>query len=135
QVQIKKWIECEFFEIDLSFKRVANEFNEFEINYYDQVYNTLLTFARIFTNQSTALAYQRMFEDLFNLIKQLTETSPSFKHIHGEGWGCIIGDLDIAQAIGLDDIRADMEALLTATPEKVDLIFNKLLTYDDNKLT
>ncbi|CAG8513407.1 14342_t:CDS:10 [Cetraspora pellucida] len=94
--------------------------------------------------------------------QDLLETSPSFKHIHDEGWGCIIGDLDIAQAIGLgetlasinntynweehliyifkscqfkDDIRADIEALLIATPEKVKLIFNKLLTYNNNKLT
>ncbi|CAG8730077.1 2066_t:CDS:10, partial [Cetraspora pellucida] len=88
---------------------VANEFNKFEINYYDQIYNTLLTFAQIFTNQSTALAYQQMFEALFNLIKQLTETSSSFKHIHGEGWSCIIGDLDIAQAIGLGETLASID--------------------------
>ncbi|CAG8751934.1 2088_t:CDS:1, partial [Dentiscutata heterogama] len=33
-----------------------------------------------------------------------------------------------------NNIKADMEALLTATPENVEIIFNKLLNLDD-KLT
>lgn len=29
------WVELEYFEIDLSFKRVQGNINEFEINCYD----------------------------------------------------------------------------------------------------
>ncbi|CAG8543277.1 15933_t:CDS:10, partial [Cetraspora pellucida] len=123
QTQIQKWIKCNYFEIDLSFKRVAGEINEFEFN-----------------------------------------------HIHGNGWCCIISDLDIAQLIGLgetlalidnsfsweehlvhifkscqvhykqklnekrfeNNIKAKMELLLTAKAEKVELIFDELLTLDNN---
>jgi len=35
------------------------------------------------------------------VIKNLTEQSVKFKHIDGKGIGCIIGDLDAAQAKGL----------------------------------
>ena len=35
------------------------------------------------------------------MIKNLTEQSVKFKHIDGEGIGCIIEDLDAAQAKGL----------------------------------
>ena len=37
--QLSEWIKCEYFEIDLSFKRVAGEINEFEVNYYNSQYN------------------------------------------------------------------------------------------------
>ena len=30
--QLSEWVKCQYFEIDLSFKRVAGEINEFEIN-------------------------------------------------------------------------------------------------------
>lgn len=33
------WIKLEYFEIDLSFKRVQGEINEFEINSYDLQHN------------------------------------------------------------------------------------------------
>ena len=33
------WIKLEYFEIDLSFKRVQGDINEFEINCYDMQHN------------------------------------------------------------------------------------------------
>ncbi|CAB4428174.1 unnamed protein product [Rhizophagus irregularis] len=89
------------FQIDLSFKRVMGEINEFEINYYSNEHNLILTFARVFTNRATTIAYQRIFRVLFDLVLQLTGSPPQFKHIHGFGWNCIIADLDYAQAKGL----------------------------------
>ena len=61
----------------------------------------VLTFARVFTNCATTVAYQRIFYALFDLVFELTSSPPQFKHIHGSGWSCIIADLDYAQAKGL----------------------------------
>ncbi|POG59122.1 hypothetical protein GLOIN_2v1789505 [Rhizophagus irregularis DAOM 181602=DAOM 197198] len=99
--QLNEWIKCKHFQIDLSFKRVMGEINEFEINYYSNEHNLILTFARVFTNRATTIAYQRIFRVLFDLVLQLTGSPPQFKHIHGSGWNCIIADLDYAQAKGL----------------------------------
>ena len=33
--QLIEWTKCKHFQIDLSFKRVAGEMNEFEVNYYN----------------------------------------------------------------------------------------------------
>lgn len=38
---------------------------------------------------------------MFDVIKQLTGKPIQVKHIHGNGWSCILGDLDIAQMKGL----------------------------------
>jgi hypothetical protein len=37
--QLSEWLKCEYFQIDLSFKWVAGEINEFEINNYDTKHN------------------------------------------------------------------------------------------------
>ena len=37
--QLIEWTKCENFQIDLSFKRVAGEINEFEINHYNTTHN------------------------------------------------------------------------------------------------
>ncbi len=39
QEQLVEWIKCENFQIDLSFKRVIGEINEFEVNYYNTDHN------------------------------------------------------------------------------------------------
>ncbi|CAG8842411.1 33168_t:CDS:2, partial [Racocetra persica] len=86
----------------------------------------------------TTTAYKRIFETLFDLIKYFTRQLPKFKHIHRDSWSCIIGDLDLAQIIGLGETLAlidssyKIESLLMATAEKVDIIFNKLLASNEN---
>ncbi len=37
--QLIEWTKCKHFQIDLSFKRVAGEMNEFEVNYYNTEHN------------------------------------------------------------------------------------------------
>src|SRR5215470_11946778 len=69
----------------------------------------VLTFARVFTNRATTIAYQRIFRTLFDLVLQLTGSPPQFKHIHGSGWECIIGDLDYAQAQGLGLVLSEID--------------------------
>ncbi|CAG8516839.1 13496_t:CDS:10 [Cetraspora pellucida] len=77
------------------------DINEFEINCYDKNYKITLTYARVFTNIMNTNAYEQMFQAFFNWIYNLTNENPKFYHIHKEGWKCIIGDLDQAQAKGL----------------------------------
>ena len=38
--QARAWLKLQYFEIDLSFKRVQGDINEFEINCYDENYKT-----------------------------------------------------------------------------------------------
>ena len=37
--QLSEWIKCTHFQIDLSFKRVSGEINEFEVNHYNTQHN------------------------------------------------------------------------------------------------
>ena len=46
--QLVEWTKCKHFEIDLSFKRVAGEINEFEVNYYNTEHNLSKIFILIF---------------------------------------------------------------------------------------
>ncbi|CAB4479109.1 unnamed protein product [Rhizophagus irregularis] len=82
--QAKKLITLDYFQIDVSFKRVKGEINEFEINTYDSKHHLILSFCRIFTNVFTAEGYH-------------------------SGIGCILADLDAAQAKGLGLALHDLD--------------------------
>ncbi|CAB5162431.1 unnamed protein product [Rhizophagus irregularis] len=51
--QAAKCIEFKYFEVDLSFKRVYGDINEFEFNAYEEKSRTILAFYIIFTNIAT----------------------------------------------------------------------------------
>ncbi|PKY31772.1 hypothetical protein RhiirB3_393557, partial [Rhizophagus irregularis] len=105
-------------QIDLTFKRVKGNINKFEINSYNTEHKLILSYACVYTNVTTAEGYQQLFTDLFNVIKDLTGQAVKFRHIDGNGIGCIIGDLDPAQAKGLglflqsEDTHKDWETHL-----------------------
>ena len=124
--QAKSIHKLECIQIDLTFKRVKGNINEFEINSYNSKHKlsklfdiyfyfyilqnlilyylflyTVPFYAHIYTNVTTAEGYQHLFTDLFNVVKNLTGQAVKFKHIDGGGIGCIVGDLDPAQAKGL----------------------------------
>lgn len=67
----------------------------------DSNINTALTYCRVFTNVSTSEAYQRIFKAIIETIEDYTGLQVKIRHIHGDGWACIMGDLDLAQAQGL----------------------------------
>ncbi|CAG8579137.1 7905_t:CDS:10, partial [Cetraspora pellucida] len=113
ELQAKAWIDLEYFEIDLSFKRVSGKINEFEINCYNEKYKLTLTYARVFTNIANSEAYYRMFNSLFDWVFKLTEKLPQFYHIHKMGWKCIIGVLDNSQAKGLDEALHSIDKSLS----------------------
>ncbi|EXX50481.1 hypothetical protein RirG_270430 [Rhizophagus irregularis DAOM 197198w] len=100
--------KCEENILDINFFKwayngylVQGDINEFEVNCYDSQHNMSLTYAHVFTNIADAIAYERMFNALFDWIYQLTGNKPQIYHIHQKGWKCILGDLDQAQAKGL----------------------------------
>ncbi|PKC12290.1 hypothetical protein RhiirA5_412033 [Rhizophagus irregularis] len=102
--QAKKLITLEWFQIDVSFKWVKGEINEFEIN---SNYHLILSFCRVFTNVFTAEGYHRLFLSYFNC--EISGQCIKFKHIHKEGIGCILADLDAAQAKGLGLALYDLD--------------------------
>jgi len=61
---------------------------------------------------TNAEAYKEMFISFFNYVEILTSKKFQFQHIHNTGLGCIIVDLDLAQAKGLG------KALKTIDPSK-----------------
>jgi hypothetical protein len=61
----------------------------------------VLSYCCIYTNVNSAEDYHRLFVTLFDVIKQLTGKPAQFKHIHDNGWGCILGDLNMEQIKGL----------------------------------
>ncbi|EXX67018.1 hypothetical protein RirG_118210 [Rhizophagus irregularis DAOM 197198w] len=101
-------LDC--FQIDVSFKRVKGEINEFEINTYDSKHHLILSFCRVFTNVFTAEGYHRLFSSLFQIVHEVSGQHMQFKHIHGQGIGCILADLDAAQAKGLGLVLHDLDS-------------------------
>ncbi|UZO11878.1 uncharacterized protein OCT59_003431 [Rhizophagus irregularis] len=99
--QAKALQNLKCFQIDLTFKRVHGDINEFEINSYDETHKLILSYCRIYTNIFTADAYQRLFTQLFEVVENLSEIPVKFYHIDGTGWECILRDLDAGQAKGL----------------------------------
>ncbi|PKY41881.1 hypothetical protein RhiirA4_455574 [Rhizophagus irregularis] len=89
--------------VDVSYKCVFGEMNEFEFNAYDEDNHSIVTFCRIFTNGSDFKIYQCMFTTFFEVYEDLTEEKPSFYHFNSEkkGWAAIIVDFDKGQAKGL----------------------------------
>ncbi|RIB04504.1 hypothetical protein C2G38_2222209 [Gigaspora rosea] len=48
-----------------------------------------------------AKGYKRLFQTLFQAIKEILGEHIKFHHIHNKGWACIVTDLDPAQLKGL----------------------------------
>ncbi|CAG8735258.1 25910_t:CDS:2, partial [Racocetra persica] len=99
--QVELLINLKTFQIDMSYKCIKGDINEFEINTYDKKYKLILSYCRIYTNISLADGYKKLFNILFNTIQELTNKPLYIYHIHSKGWECIIGDLDAGQAKGL----------------------------------
>ena len=60
-----------------------------------------LTFARVFTNNESADAYQNIFAAVFSVVKEDTNNEICFFHINGKGIKCILADAHQGQALGI----------------------------------
>ena len=56
-----------------------------------------------------AEGYRRLFSSLFQIIHEVSGQSIRFQHIHGSSIGCILADLDVAQAKGLGLALYDLD--------------------------
>ncbi|RIB00166.1 hypothetical protein C2G38_2256838 [Gigaspora rosea] len=108
-----KLLHAQYFQVDLTFKRVCRKINEFELNEYDINYNITFTYARIFTNIATANAYHRMFKAIIEAVNELCKQEVQTRHIHNNGWKVILGNLDAAQAKGLGLVLANLDPTKT----------------------
>ncbi|CAB4375450.1 unnamed protein product [Rhizophagus irregularis] len=126
--QAAKCIEFKYFEVDLSFKRVYGDINEFEFNAYEEKSRTILAFYIIFTNIATKEEYQRMFEAFFEIVEKLSNKPAYFRHIHGDGWVCVLADLDQAQALGLGKTMKKMDPTRKAK-EHLQYVFKSCCIY------
>ncbi|CAB4385510.1 unnamed protein product [Rhizophagus irregularis] len=126
--QAAKCIEFKYFEVDLSFKCVYGDINEFEFNAYEEKSKTILTFYIIFTNIATKEEYQRMFEAFFEIVEKLSNKPAYFRHIHGDGWVCVLADLDQAQALGLGKTMKKMDPTRKAK-EHLQYVFKSCYIY------
>ncbi|PKY16019.1 hypothetical protein RhiirB3_428319 [Rhizophagus irregularis] len=112
--QAAKCIEFKYFEVDLSFKRVYGDINEFEFNAYEE--------------KSRTKEYQRMFEAFFEIVEKLSNKPAYFRHIHGDGWVCVLADLDQAQALGLGKTMKKMDPTRKAK-EHLQYVFKSCCIY------
>ncbi|CAG8612356.1 24201_t:CDS:10 [Racocetra persica] len=127
--QAIKLYEAKYFQIDLTYKTVQGEINIFELNKYDENHQIILTYARIFMNISDANAYKQMFIIIIEAIKNLTNMSVKIKHIHNNGWSCILGDLDLAQAKELGLALSNIDPSLSWTEHLVHIFKTCRLHY------
>ncbi|CAB5359646.1 unnamed protein product [Rhizophagus irregularis] len=133
-----------YFMVDMSYKRVFREMNEFEFNAYDEDNHSIVTFCRIFTNGSDYKIYQCMFTTFFEVYEDLTGEKPSFYHFNSEKkeWAAIIVDLakvhferNVRNSKYSDKSKFLMHQLLKAkTKDDVDFIFEQLETIGDEKI-
>ncbi|CAG8475742.1 7204_t:CDS:10 [Scutellospora calospora] len=124
QAELLLNLKC--FQINLSFKRIKGDLNEFEINTYNNENKLILSYCRIYTNVSSATDYKKLFSILFEVIEELTNNSINIYHIYNKGWECILGDLDAAQAKGL--VKSIINAL---SQESVDLVLKEIEFSDE----
>ncbi|POG67909.1 hypothetical protein GLOIN_2v1778836 [Rhizophagus irregularis DAOM 181602=DAOM 197198] len=87
-----KALKLTHMEIDMAFKRINGNTNEWKISAYLPRIQKILTFVRIFTNVETAQAYQNLFDDLFRCVEKDIGETFNFHHIHGKGLGCVLTD-------------------------------------------
>ncbi|CAB4480127.1 unnamed protein product [Rhizophagus irregularis] len=78
-------LDLSYFEIDMAYKRIQGEIKEWELVAYVENFQKTLTFARVFTNNKSADAYQNIFAAVFSVVKEDTNSEICFHHIDGKG--------------------------------------------------
>ncbi|PKY51330.1 hypothetical protein RhiirA4_546495 [Rhizophagus irregularis] len=94
-------LDLSYFEIDMAYKRIQGEIKEWDLVAYVENFQKTLTFARVFTNNKSADAYQNIFAAVFSVVKEDTNSEICFHHIDGKGIGCILADAHPGQALGI----------------------------------
>ncbi|KAJ7875899.1 hypothetical protein B0H14DRAFT_2568496 [Mycena olivaceomarginata] len=73
----------QYVQNDIGFKRVIG-FYEFELAGWDRDGHTTVVFCRIFLDRQTAIAHQRIFEAIQEIVYEDTGLRLQWRHIHGK---------------------------------------------------
>ncbi|KAF8145358.1 hypothetical protein K438DRAFT_1630265 [Mycena galopus ATCC 62051] len=113
-----------YLQSDIAFQRVT-DFLEFELACMDRDANTSLIFCRVFLNRQTAVAHQKIFSAIEDIVYEDTGKRLRWRHLHGadledfEGlilqWGA---DQHRGQAKGLG---LHLQAVAASLPQRFDL--------------
>ncbi|KAJ7020865.1 hypothetical protein C8F04DRAFT_1403338 [Mycena alexandri] len=71
-----------YLQSDIAFTRIAS-FLEFELACMDRDANTSLIFCRVYVNRQSAVAHQRVFDEIEAIVKEDTGEGLKWRHIHG----------------------------------------------------
>ncbi|KAF8058596.1 hypothetical protein FPV67DRAFT_1428067 [Lyophyllum atratum] len=103
----RRFSEAQYLQSDIGHKRVIG-FKEFEVASLDKVKNTSVTLCRVYMNRQSAVAHQRVLQELENILEEDTEKRLKWRHIHGSSLddyqGMVLqwtGDQHMGQAKGL----------------------------------
>ncbi|KAK6981751.1 hypothetical protein R3P38DRAFT_2578154, partial [Favolaschia claudopus] len=66
---------------DIAFRRIVG-FLEFELACLDRDANTSLIFCRVYINRQSAVAHQRVFEEIELIVKEATGKTLKWRHLH-----------------------------------------------------
>ncbi|KAJ6585422.1 hypothetical protein B0H19DRAFT_927021 [Mycena capillaripes] len=120
----ERLLKTQYVQSDIGFKRVIG-FYEFELAGWDRDGHTTVVFCRIFLDRQTAIAHQRIFEAIEEIVYEDTGLRLQWRHIHGktaDDYECKIlqwgADQHGGQAKGLG---LHLQALAQEFPDKMDL--------------
>ncbi|KAJ2919368.1 hypothetical protein MD484_g1015, partial [Candolleomyces efflorescens] len=88
---------------DCTYKRVWNDWKEWEVVIWDKRLSKRLTIARLYTTRETRHAFALMFKKLWETIATVTGKPVRFKFLDGSGLKAIILDGDKNQVAGCGD--------------------------------
>ncbi|KAJ6549305.1 hypothetical protein DFH09DRAFT_1281487 [Mycena vulgaris] len=81
-----------YLQSDIGFKRIVG-FKEFEVAGMDRDANTSIIYVRIFLNRMSALAHQRVFEEIEAIVLEDTGHHLQWHHLHASGPEDGLGDM------------------------------------------
>ncbi|KAJ7861200.1 hypothetical protein B0H14DRAFT_2576152 [Mycena olivaceomarginata] len=78
----QRLLRCQYVQSDIGFRRVTG-FYEFELGGWDRDAQTSIVFCRIFITRQTAVAHQKIFEAIEDIVFTDTGHGLQWRHIHG----------------------------------------------------
>ncbi|KAJ5128046.1 hypothetical protein N7448_008825 [Penicillium atrosanguineum] len=98
--QAQYWSQIQFFQMDMTFKRVAGDINEVVFVTKDKILKQVIVLARVFVNCDSTEMYFELFKALFHKVTEVTQSPIQWYHIHQNGIQAVIVDMCAKQASG-----------------------------------
>ncbi|KAJ9364238.1 hypothetical protein DTO280E4_2001 [Paecilomyces variotii] len=113
------------FQVDMTYKRTGNGFNEVVFATMPETVGNAVVLARVFVNKDSTTMYTKLFEKIFPLLAATSNSSShrfNWWHIDGSGIQAVITDMCHKQAAGLgrylysiDNTRSWQEHIMHTT--------------------